>query len=227
MKALPWVILWAAAFAYVEASVVEYMRAIYYPLSKGGFQFPILTLDHLTALGDEHVKRLLIECGRELATLVMLATLGIIAGRNRREAWAHFMVGFGVWDVFYYVWLKVFLNWPSDLMTWDLLFLIPVPWASPVLAPVLISLTMIACGVTVLVYEHSGRPLEAGWRDWLLISSGGLIVIISFCWDHKNIMDGGLPNPFQWTIFTAGLFLSGATFVAVLLRSRKKSTFSP
>jgi hypothetical protein len=222
VKRLPWVVFWAIAFAYVESAVVEYMRAIYYPLSQGGFQFPVYTLKQLAALGDEHTKRLAIELGRELATLVMLATLGLIAGKNRREAWAHFMVAFGVWDIFYYLWLKLFLNWPSSLMTWDLLFLVPVPWVSPALAPVIISVVMIACGIVVLHFEGRERPLVATWRDWLVISGGGAIVIVSFCWDYTNTMDGGVPNPFLWPVFGVGLLLSFATFVSILLRNRKK-----
>jgi hypothetical protein len=197
------------------------MRAIYYPLSKGGFQFPILTLDELGAMGAEHVGRLHIELGREAATLIMLVSVAAIAGTNRREAWAHFMVAFGVWDIFYYIWLKWFLNWPADVMTWDLLFLLPVPWVSPVLAPILVSITMITCGIIVLHFERQGSPLEARWRDWFFISAGGIIVIVSFCWDYGNIMGGGLPNPFQWPLFAVGLFLSIGVFASILLRSHR------
>lgn len=196
------------------------MRAIYYPLSEGGFRFPVYTLDQLATLGDDHFRRLLIELGREAATLVMLATLAAIAGRNRREAWAYFMVAFGFWDVFFYLWLKLFLDWPAGFMTWDLLFLLPVPWVSPILAPVLVSITMIACGITVLHYEHSGLPLNASWWEWFLISAGGIVVIVSFCWDYRNIMNGGLPNPFQWFVFSAGLLLSLAVFTSIVLRHR-------
>lgn len=224
MKRLPWVVFWAIAFAYVESAVVEYMRGIYYPLSKGGFQFPVYTLEQLAALGDEHTRRLAIELGRELATLVMLATLGVIAGRNRREAWAHFMVAFGIWDIFFYLWLKLFVNWPSSPMTWDLLFLIPVPWVSPVLAPVIVSAVMIACGIVVLHYEQHERPLDATWRDWFLIITGGVIVIVSFCRDYANIVDGGYPNPFSWSVFVLGLLLAVATFISILLRNRRKSS---
>jgi hypothetical protein len=216
VKQLPWVALWAIAFAYVESAVVEYLRAIYYPLSNGGFQFPLHTLEQLAALGDEHTRRLTIELGRELSTLIMLATVGGIAGRNRREAWAHFMVAFGVWDLFYYLWLKLFLNWPPSLMTWDILFLLPVPWVSPVLAPAIISVAMIICGIVVLHCEQSELPLEASWLHWILIGTGGIIVIISFCWDYANVMNGGFPRPFKWSIFAAGLLLAVAAFGSVV-----------
>lgn len=219
MKRLPIVVAWSIAFAYVESSLVEYLRAIYYPLENGGFRFPVITLDGLKAMGDEHVRRLAIEFGREVATLLMLGAVGAAAASNRREAWAHFMIAFGVWDIFYYVWLKAFIGWPESLMTWDLLFLVPVPWVSPVLAPVLISISMIAAGTTVLHHEAIGKPLRTRWIEWLMISSGGVIVIAAFCWDYKNIMEGGLPNPFPWLIFVLGLSLSAATFVYVTMRA--------
>ena len=222
MKKLLAVIVWAIAFAYVEAAVVDYLRALYYPLANGGFRFPILTLEQLQQMGGEHVRRLAIELGREFATLVILAALGWAAARNRREAWAHFMIAFGIWDIFYYVWLEVFLGWPKSIMTWDLLFLVPVPWVSPVIAPVIISVVLITSGVLVLHRESTGRPLRATWTDWWIISSGGMLVIAAFCWDYRNIVRGGYPNPFNWTLFFLGLALSTAAFGRVLMKSTRQ-----
>jgi hypothetical protein len=150
--------------------------------------------------------------------LVMLVAVGMIAARNRREAWAYFMIAFGVWDIFFYVWLKMFLDWPAGMMTWDLLFLIPVPWVAPVLAPVIISIALIVSGLTVLFFEDKNEPLALQWRDWILLVTGGIIVIISFCWDYPNIMAGGFPRHFQWIVFFLGLALSSATFSMVVLK---------
>jgi hypothetical protein len=216
---VPAVVVWAIAFAYVEAAVVVYLRALYYPLDSGGFRFPILTFAQLQEMGTEHVRRLAIELGRELSTLVMLAAVGLTAGKNRREAWAHFMVAFGVWDLFYYMWLKVFLGWPESLMTWDLLFLIPVPWVGPVVAPMIVSVALIISGVLVLYRELAGQPLRAGWLDWSIISAGGVVVILAFCWDYANIMNGGSPSPFHWSLFSLGLATSTAAFARILLLS--------
>jgi len=218
VKKAPSVILWAVAFAFVEAAVVEYLRALYYPLQEGGFRFPVLTLEQLESMGYEHVRRLAIEFGRELATLAMLATIGLTAGSNRREAWAHFMIAFGVWDIFYYLWLKLFIDWPPELMTWDLLFLIPVPWVAPVLAPVIISVGLIISGLVVLFFESRQRPLATTWLDWVFLILGGLTVIVSFCQDYRNVMSGGVPSSFNWTLFFAGFCVAGATFLFVLFR---------
>lgn len=198
--------------------MVEYLRAIYYPINKGGFQFPILTLEQITALGNESWVRLLIELGREFCTLIMLMSIGIVAGRNRREAWAYFVVAFGLWDISFYLWLKLFLDWPPGLMTWDLLFLIPVPWVGPILAPILVSLTMVFAGVIVLHRESKGKPVTARWTDWMLLITGGGTVIGSFCWDYENIVNGGLPNAFQWPLFFVGLSIGCGAFVAAVRR---------
>jgi len=221
VKKAPSVILWAVAFALVESAVVEYLRALYYPLQEGGFRFPILTFEQLEFMGYDHVRRLAIEFARELATLVMLVTIGIAAGSNRRESWAHFMIAFGVWDIFYYLWLKLLIDWPPGLLTWDLLFLIPLPWVAPVLAPLIVSVALIVCGLTVLFFEARQRPLVASWRDWFVLVLGGLTVIVSFCEDYQNIMNGGAPNPFNWKLFFTGFLVSAGGFVLVLLRQRR------
>lgn len=223
VKKLPFVVLWAVAFGYVEAALVEYLRALYYPLSAGGFTFPLLTLEQFAALGTEHYARLVIELGRELCTLIMLAAVGFMAARNVREAVAHFMIAFGVWDIFYYVWLVVFLNWPPSIWTWDLLFLVPLPWVGPVIAPVIISVVMIAAGVVVLYYEDRGTELHGTPLEWGLLVLGGLIVITAFCWDYENIMAGGLPNPFNWPVFFLGLGLAAITFLRALRRNLRQS----
>jgi hypothetical protein len=221
LKKVPFVAAWAIAFAFVEAAVVEYLRALYYPLERGGFQFPLQTWEDLCAMGWEHLRRLYIELGREAATLVMLATLGGAVGGNRREAWAHFMIAFGVWDIFYYVWLKLFLDWPAHLLTWDLLFLLPVPWVAPVLAPVIISLCLIGAGLTVLAYEQRERPLLISWGEWGLISAGGFVVILSFCLDAGNVLAGAMPRNFSWSLFLLGLATSVVTFARALYRNRQ------
>lgn len=218
MRLVPAIVLWATAFAFVEAAVVEYLRALYYPIANGGFTFPILTVEQIRILGEEHERRLLMEVGREVATLVMLASVGIVAGKNRRECWAHFMIAFGVWDIFYYLWLKLFLGWPPSIMTWDLLFIVPIPWVAPVLAPVIISAALIISGLIVLFYESQGRPLLTRAGDWALLTGGGLIVIISFCWDYDNIISGGYPNPFHWPLFFVGFAVTAAAFLAILWR---------
>src|SRR5438477_13011856 len=173
---------YAVAMAYLESAIVVYLRRLYYPK---GFDFPLVIID---------IPTLLIEVGRETATIIMLATVGVAAGRTKVGKCAYFLYLFGVWDIFYYVWLKMFLDWPASLFTWDVLFLIPVPWVGPVLAPVLVSLVMIGAGIYHLSREAAGRPVRIGRTQWLGILAGATAIIVSFALDYEHIMHGGTPH---------------------------------
>ena len=113
--------------------------------------------------------------------------------------WLTFCTCLAVWDIFYYVWLKVFLDWPASLLTWDVLFLIPVPWVGPVLAPVTVALTMIGMGLVLLRLEQRGPVLPAGKKVWLAQIVASLIVIVSFTMDVvPRLPDNGALLA-QWT----------------------------
>jgi len=148
--------------------VVSYLRLLheparlrFYPTRPPAELFPLLTLDQLRAAGPQQMQTLATEIGREAATLVMLAAIALAVARNAGEWAAAFVVAFGVWDVTFYLFLKLLLDWPSSLLTWDILFLFPVPWVGPVLAPVMVSLAMIVAGVWHLRREARGG-LAAG-----------------------------------------------------------------
>lgn len=129
--------------AYVESSVVAYLRFLYYP---EGF-----VVEGVRAVAEIAPTVLRIELGRELATLAMLAAVASLAARGCWwERLAYFMWAFAVWDIFYYLWLYVLLRWPDDLMTLDVLFLIPRPWVAPVLLPVTVSGIMMASAAAIL-----------------------------------------------------------------------------
>ncbi len=216
-------VLFGISFGYVEAAVVVYLRTTYVPIRQATFQsvpnnelFPLLQVEHLQAAGPHYVRLLWTELGRELATMVMLAAAGLAIGRTFREWLAAFAIAFGVWDIFYYVFLKLLIDWPGSLWTWDILFLLPVPWVGPVIAPVLVSLSMIAAGVVVLGRESLERPVYCGAAHWALIILGGLVVIAAFCWDFPNTAAGGWPNPFNWPMFTLGEAMGAAGFVHAL-----------
>jgi hypothetical protein len=213
-------LLFGAAFGYVEAAVVVYVRGLYEPLHQRLHPdrppddlFPLLSVEQLEAAGPPYLRWLATELVREGATLVMLAAVALAVAQNRREWLAAFMVVFGVWDLFFYGSLKVLLDWPESLWTWDLLFLLPLPWAGPVLAPSLVAVGMIGAGVVVLGRETAGRPLHLGWIRGAVIGTGGLLVVLAFCWDWRNTMAGGEPRPFHWPLFAFGGGLGLAAFL--------------
>ena len=205
---LPWLVTYAVAMAYVEAAVVVYLRALYYPQ---GFAFP------LAPLPPDMVG---IEIGREAATLVMLLAVAMLAGREGWERFLAFCVSFGVWDLFYYVWLWLLLRWPPSLFTWDVLFLIPVPWTGPVLAPVIVSVLLVAGGLLLWRKRARGEPVRFPIPLKILLLTGTLLVLGSFVLDFRLVLRQMEPPPFRWGLFGTGVGLGVA---ALVLAVRKQS----
>ena len=224
-------VLFGVSFAYVEAAVVVYLRTIYDPIRleavDGGHDdevFPLMTLEQLEAAGPNYFRLLATELGREAATILMLAGVAVAAAKNFRQWIAAFMIVFGVWDVFYYVFLKLLIGWPASPGTWDILFLLPVPWVGPVIAPLLVALSMITAGGIILWRESRRRPIRFRWWHWTSIIGGGLIVIAAFGWDYRNAMAGGWPNPFHWPLFIAGEAIGLTGFAAAWATSKNDTT---
>jgi hypothetical protein len=217
-------VLFSVSFAFVEVAVVIYLRGLYeplhatlYPDAPSDGLFPILQPEQLVAAGPQYEGWMLTELVREAATLAMLAAIALAVARNVRQWFAAFMIAFGLWDIFFYVWLRVLIGWPASLLEWDLLFLLPVPWVGPVIAPVLVAASMIFAGVVLLKRESADRPIRLTLVHWAAILSAGALVVIAFCWDFRNIMGGGIPHTFNWPLLIIGetvgivAFLHGAT----------------
>jgi hypothetical protein len=214
------IVIFAVSFGYVEAAVVVYLRSLYeplhqrlYPKRAQGDLFPFLPLEHLAAPIADHPNLAHIELVREGATLLMLAAATLGVSRNYRQGLAAFALAFGLWDICYYVFLAVLTGWPNSLFDWDLLFLLPVPWTAPVLAPVLVALTLVVTGILVLHREAAGRPVHFSWLHGLGLLVAGLVVVVSFCLDFPSVQAGWLPESFPWWLFAIGLGTGIATFV--------------
>lgn len=211
LKRLLIAIAFSIAFAYIESAVVVYLRAIFHP---NGFDFP------LEVFGITPVARrlLLTEIGREAATLVLILTAAWLFGGSRQERVGYFLLIFAVWDVFYYVWLKVLLNWPASILDWDVLFLIPAVWASPVLYPVLVSLAMFALALAILHFASKGRPLIVRPSDWAGWAAASVLVIASFCLGGAHITEPDYAAHFHPALFALGYGLGIAASVRALAR---------
>jgi hypothetical protein len=194
-----WTWILGVALGFFEAAVVVYLRKLYYP---DGFRFPIV----LAAI-DVAV----VEIAREAASIVLLAAGARLAGTSFLQRFAAFMILFGSWDLVYYVFLKVILGWPESLATWDVLFLIPVPWIGPVWAPVVVSLALIAAGS--YLFFTADRPRRITAVDWLIETAAGLIVIVSFTLQWRVVVDGQMPGPFHAGVFWTGWLLALAWFL--------------
>jgi len=216
LKRLCIVVVFSIAFGYIEAAVVVYLREIFHP---EGFTFPMAVFGN----GPLWKRFLLTEIGREAATIVLIFTGAWLFGNNRYQRLAYFLTIFAVWDIFYYVWLKVLINWPASIMDWDILFLIPVTWASPVLYPVLISITLIVFAGIILYCSSCARPLKPVFLDWLAFSLAGLIVVVSFCMPGLHITEQDFASHFYWPLFAAGHLLAVVVFLKCLLKSRQRT----
>ncbi len=199
-------ITWGIAFGMIEAAVVIYLRQIYYP---EGFQFPVIRADFDAAL---------VEIFREFATLVLMGALAVLLHRKRLNQIAVFMIVFGIWDIFYYVFLKIFLNWPPSFATWDILFLLPCPWVGPVWPPVFVSMALIYSGYGILAADFRGKPLEFSWSDRVQIILAGLVIVVSFLIPGRTVAAGTIPRYYPWYLFGIG-FVWG---VVVFEKRRRK-----
>lgn len=220
-------LVFGTAFGYLEAAVVTYLRALhepvvlrFYPGRAPGDLFPLVTLDQVRAAAPVQMKTLAVEIGRELATIGMLAAVALAVARNAGQWAAAFVIAFGTWDITFYVFLKVLLDWPASLLTWDILFLVPVPWVGPVLAPVLVSAVMIATGIWHLRREASGNPVRTGWLNWAGLLAGAVVIVVSFAMDYRNIMAGGTPHPFNWGVFGLGMALGIGSYLNAAANGR-------
>lgn len=196
------VIVFAIAMGYVESAVVVDLRAaLGQPAAP---TFPLQLADAATG----HLAW--IEVGREAATIVMLACIGLLLGRRGWEWLAWMAVAFGVWDIAYYGWLAVFIGWPTYPLDMDLLFLIPVPWVGPVWAPVAVSVALVVVGLAAARRYALGLDPVVRGRHVAGGLVGGALVLASFMLDAPGILAGAQPGPFAWPVFLAGMVVATA-----------------
>ena len=188
------VLAFGAAFGYVEATVVVYLRA-----ALGLVPGAVMTHDP-GIFGTFEAA----EIARELATLVMIATVGWLAGRTALERLALAAVVFGTWDIAYYAGLRLAIGWPPSLDTWDVLFLVPTPWFGPVWAPLVVSSALVIAGLAAARRLRAGGLIVVGpWRAVGGLAGGGL-VILSFLLEPTPNPSGAWTG---WPVFWLGMGL--------------------
>jgi hypothetical protein len=203
------VAIYAAAMAWVESAVVFYLRTMIDRIEP----YQTNPLPVIGYLGP-------VELAREAAALVMLLTVGVLAGRTWQSRLGYAAIAFGVWDIFYYVFLKLMCGWPHSLLDWDILFLLPLPWWGPVLAPVLIATLMILWGTLATRFEGPRESSPSDWRVWALNALGVALALYVFMADAIRVADGGtpalrtmLPTQFNWPLFCVALALMSAPVI--------------
>jgi hypothetical protein len=203
------VVLFAAAMAWVESAVVVYLRTLVDRLEP----YQVNPLPLVPRLGEAEIVR-------ELATMIMLFAAGWLAGHTKRTRLGYSLIAFGAWDIFYYLFLKIIVGWPQSIFAWDILFLLPLPWWGPVIAPVTIAAMMIIFGTLVTQFDQSIWPSR---RAWIFSWSGAALALLVFMSDAIRAAGGGieairsvLPVWFNWPVFIIALVLMAAPILEMI-----------
>jgi len=214
------VVVFAVAMAWVESAVVYYLRSMIHRLEP----YQPNPLPEVGGFGQ-------VEFIREAATLLMLLAVGVLAGRTWRSRLGFAVIAFGVWDIFYYVFLWAIYGWPHSLLDWDILFLIPLPWWGPVWAPMSIAVLMILWGTLACRSEATPTRGEGSWLEWGLCGVGMALALYTFMADSLQAVGRGveglrnmLPSRFNWPVFLAALVLMAVPVFAVWGQSRTQPT---
>src|SRR5580765_4235958 len=210
------VVVFAIGMAWVEAASVYYLRAMVDRVQP--YQENPLPIDGVLAP---------VEVVREAATLVMLLAVGMIAARTWTKRLGYTAIAFGVWDIFYYGFLKIICDWPKSLFDWDILFLLPLPWWGPVLAPVCIALLMIVWGTLVSQRAVRSAARSVASTIWCLNGLGVALALYVFMADSLRTVHQGLaatrtvlPTTFNWSVFVVALVLMAAPVAHAAWRTR-------
>jgi hypothetical protein len=211
------VVAFALAMAWVESASVYYLRALVGRIEP--YQSNPLPL--AGTFGQ-------VELVREAATLVMLLTIGIVAGTTWQQRFGYTAIAFGVWDILYYAFLRIMTAWPRSMLDWDILFLIPLPWWGPVLAPVSIAALMIVWGTCVTQLPESRSVTSVTRLSWAVTMAGVALALYVFMADAVHTIDQGieatrqvLPTRFNWTAFCVALALMSAPVAEIGWRGVK------
>lgn len=220
-KKIIWLTIFSIAMGFMETVIVVYLRKLYYP---AGFQFPLVAMD------NGIIKA---EFLREAATIIMLLAIGILTGKTVAQKFSFFIYCFAIWDIFYYVFLKVLLDWPESLLTWDILFLIPVPWVGPVIAPCIVSVTMITLAFGIIYFQEKGYATVIKIKDWLFFTVGSALIILSFILEAfsyislpgNNLATTSVPSHYDWGLFIIGELIIILGMIIYFKRNKHENTF--
>lgn len=219
------VVTFAIGMAWVESATVYYLRLLVDRIDP----YQPNPLPIRGAIGA-------VELVREAATLVMLLTLGAVAGQTRQKRLAYTAIAFGVWDIFYYLFLRLMTAWPRSVFDWDILFLLPLPWWGPVLAPVSIALLMIVWGTLATQFADRAAAAPANAAPWVLSLLGAVLALYVFMSDSLHLVHRGLdatrlvlPQRFNWSLFAVALALMAMPVVQIgwRIRMRRVAVLDP
>ena len=141
---------------------------------------------------------------------------------------SYFILAFGIWDILYYFWLYIFIQWPKSLFEWDILFLIPLPWWGPVITPILISILLIVISHLIIIDTN----FKITPFDWTIYGLTVLLILYTFMEDSIRVIlfSGGnlaevRPTDFNWIVFLIAYLASVlVTFKIFYIKPEKTIT---
>jgi hypothetical protein len=202
--------IFAITFGWIEAATVVYLRATSPAVANSaiGTQFPAVLISN---------RLIAVEIVREACTILVLGVVAWLASRRWTDRLGAFLLTFGVWDLTYYVVLRLISGWPDALTNRDILFLIPVPWIAPVWAPAIVAAIFAAAGSHLYWTAQRPRPYTVSDSLVLLAAAGG--VVTSFLVDWRGVLVSQ-PRDFRQWLFWIALTGGAAWFVQVERRQR-------
>ena len=209
---------YAIAMALLESAIVVYMRRLYYPENP----LELFPLQFLGACDP------VLEFSREVATVVMIIVVALLAERRSfTRCFAAFVFVFGLWDLFYYVWLKILIGWPQHWLEWDVLFLVPAIWLGPWICPVLIAFLFVTWGAWAICAKEE---IAFSFSGAIAFVTGAALGLAAFM--QPAISNGSetlidyQPGVFWWWLFVPGYLLMTLGFFSTI-RSQRQSNFRP
>ena len=162
----------------------------------------------------------------------MLAAIGILAGKKLYEKFAYFVYAFAIWDIFYYIFLKLTLNWPPSFLTWDVLFLIPWAWVGPVITPITCSILLVIMALLIIRFQDKGKEISISSLEWCLFILGMILTLYTWLSDYSRLIFTGnpevyklistyIPTDYNWILFYVGILLVVVGITAFYERERK------
>ena len=210
----------ALAFGWIEAVAVVYLREIYTrELSlQGAGYLPNLQIT-LVSLPSRLVS---LEMVREVCTIVVLGAVAWLAGRRPAARAGAFRLAFGIWDLAYYGVLRLVASWPDSLSTWDILFLIPLPWVAPIWAPMTVAALFVLAGS--YLFWTPDRERQYRLTDIGVLTLSVALTIAAFLFESDSVMDRRIPERFPLWLFWTGVALGTAWFARCERRAARTTS---
>lgn len=170
----------------------------------------------------------------------MLITVAFICSKNAIHRFAYFLLSFAIWDLCYYIFLKILLNWPESIFTWDILFLIPIPWLGTGIGAVILSMLMLVFSFVLLKFKPETVQILITFPSLIKLVTGSLVTIFSFIINYlifkaaspphltSNTINSGInmlnnykPDEFYWWIYFTGVAILVWEIISIYRRITK------